>query len=75
MAELPEELIFVSTTFTNVGVDYFRPFTVKIGRMKEKQCCYLFACLKMIAVQTKVGPNLNKSIYLNAILQLNANDE
>ena len=31
MAGLPEERLVASTVFSNMGVDYFGPFTVKIG--------------------------------------------
>ena len=37
MAGLPEERLDASTAFTNVGVDYFGPFIVKIGRRNEKR--------------------------------------
>ena len=40
MADLPEERLDASTAFTNVGVDYFGPFVVKIGRRNEKRWCY-----------------------------------
>ena len=36
MADLPEERLDASTAFSNVGVDYFGPFIVKIGRRNEK---------------------------------------
>ena len=36
MAELPTERLDASTAFANVGVDYFSPLTVKIGRRNEK---------------------------------------
>ena len=37
MADLPGERLDVSTAFTNVRVDYFGPFIVKIGRRNEKR--------------------------------------
>ena len=36
MAALHEERFDASTAFTNVAVDYFGPFIVKIGRINEK---------------------------------------
>ena len=35
MADLPGEQLDASTAYTNVGVDYFDPFIVKIGRINE----------------------------------------
>ena len=44
MTDLPEERLVASTVFSNVGVDYFRPFTVKIGQRNEKHWRCLFTC-------------------------------
>ena len=49
MADLPEERLDAPTAFTNVGVDYFGPLIVKIGRKNEKRWCCLFTCLTMRA--------------------------
>ena len=69
MADLPEERLDASTAFTNVGIDYFGPFTVKIGRRKEKRWCCLFTCLTVRAVHTEVVPNLDTDSCLNAIMR------
>ena len=58
MADLPERLD-ASTDFTNVGVDYFGPFTVKIGRRNKKRWCCLFTCLTVRAVHIEVVPKLD----------------
>ena len=42
MADLPEEWLEASTDFTNVGVDYFGSFIVKIGCRNEKRWCSLY---------------------------------
>ena len=68
MADLPEERLEASTAFTNVGVDYFGPFIVTIGRRKEKRWCFLFTCLTMGAVHIEVVPKLDIYSCLNAIM-------
>ena len=37
MTLLPKDLLDALTEFTNVGVDYFGPFIVKIGRRNKKR--------------------------------------
>ena len=69
MADLPEERLDGSTAFTNVGVDYFGPFIVKIGRRNEKRWCFLFTCLTMRAVHIEVVPKLDSDSCLNAIMR------
>ena len=67
MADLPEERLVASTMFANVGVDYFGPFTVKIGRRNEKRYCCLFTCLTVRAVHIEIEPKLENDCSLNAI--------
>ena len=69
MANLPEEQLVASTVFSNVGVDYFGPFTVKIGRRNEKRWCCLFTCLTVRAVHIKIVPKLDTDCCLNAIMR------
>ena len=69
MVDLPEERLHASTAFTNVGVDYFGPFIVKIGRRSEKRWCCLFTCLTMRAVHIEVVPKLDTDSCLNAIMR------
>ena len=69
MANLTEERLEASTAFTNVGVDYFGPFIVKIGRRNEKRWCCLFSCLTMTAVHIEVVPMLDTDSCLNAIMR------
>ena len=69
MADLPEEWLKASTTFTNVGVDYFGPFIVKIGRKKEKRWCCLFTWLTMRVAHIEVVPKLDIDSCLNAIMR------
>ena len=67
MADLPEEQLVASTVLANVGVDYFGPFTVKIGRRNEKRWCFLFTCLTVLAVHIEIVPKLDTDCCLNAI--------
>ena len=69
MAGLPEELLDASTAFTNIGVEYFGPFIVKVGRRNEKRWCCLFTCLTMRAVHIEVVPKLDTDSCLNAIMR------
>ena len=69
MADLPEEQLVVSTVFANVGVDYFGPFTVKIGRGNEKRWCCLFTCLTVRAVHIEIVPKLDTDCCLNKIMR------
>ena len=69
MADLPEERLDASTAFTNVGVNYFGPFIVKIERRNEKRGCCLFTCLTMRAVHIEVVPKLDTNSCLNAIMR------
>ena len=69
MAELPKERLDASTAFANVGVDYFGPSTVKIGRRNEKRWCCLFTCQTVRAVHTEIVPKLDTDSCLNAIMR------
>ena len=70
MADIPEERLVASTVFANVGVDYFGPFTVKIGRRNEKLWCCLFTCLTVRAVHIEIVPKLDTDCCLNATMRL-----
>ena len=75
MADLPEERLDASTAFTNVRVDYFGPFIVKIERRKENEWCCLFTCLTMRVVHIEVVPKLDTDSCLNAIMRIIARRE
>ena len=69
MADLPEERLVASTVFSNVDVDCFGPFTVKISRRNEKRWCCLFTCLTVRAVHIEIVPKLDNDCCLNAIMR------
>ena len=68
MADLPEKRLVASTVFAKVGVDYFGPFTAKIGRGNEKRWCCLFTCLTVRAVHIEIIPKLDTDCCRNAIM-------
>ena len=69
MAELVTERLEASTAFANVGVYYFGPFPVKIGRRNQKRWCFLFTCLTVRAVPIEIVPKLDTDSCLNAIMR------
>ncbi|XP_075256615.1 uncharacterized protein LOC142349088 [Convolutriloba macropyga] len=69
MADLPVERLDASTAFTSVGVEYFGPFTVNIGRRNEKRRCCLFTCLTVRVVHIEGVPKLGTDSCLIAIIR------
>ena len=68
MADLPaERLDYQSYPFTNVGVDYFGPFKVKLLQRSMKRWCCLFTCLTTRAVHIEVVRRLDTDSCLVAI--------
>ncbi|XP_075261201.1 uncharacterized protein LOC142352929 [Convolutriloba macropyga] len=69
MAHLPEERLDASTALTNIEVDFFGPFTAKIGRQNEKRWRCLFTCLTVRAVHIELVPKVDTDSSLNAIMR------
>ncbi|XP_065073041.1 uncharacterized protein LOC135697355 [Ochlerotatus camptorhynchus] len=56
MAPLPEQRLAAKIDpFSNVGIDYFGPLEVTVGRRKEKRWVALFTCLTVRAVHLEVA--------------------
>lgn len=68
MASLPEQRItpFVRP-FTFVGLDYFGPIKVKIGRSEVKRWVALFTCLTVRAIHLEVVHSLSSDSCILAI--------
>lgn len=59
MAQLPSSrLAAFKLPFTHVGVDYFGPILVKVGRRQEKRWGVLFTCLTVRAVHIEIASSL-----------------
>ncbi|XP_058457230.1 uncharacterized protein LOC131434494 [Malaya genurostris] len=68
MAPLPIQRLTPNIRpFSHVGVDYFGPFEVTVGRRKEKRWVVLFTCLVVRAVHVEVAHSLTTESCLMAI--------
>lgn len=68
MASLPEQrLTPMVRPFTFVGLDYFGPLTVKVGRTQVKRWIALFTCLTVRAIHLEVVHSLSSESCVLAI--------
>ena len=54
------------TPFTNIGVDYFGPFSIKLFRRTVKRWICLFTCLNVRAVHMEIVHSLDSQSCLNS---------
>lgn len=68
MADLPQaRLATFAKPFSYVGVDYFGPMKVMIGRRTEKRWGVLFTCLTIRAIHIELVSSLNTNSCIMAI--------
>ena len=65
MSNLPPDRLEASSPFSNTGVDYFGPITVKILRSRAKRWGCIFTCLATRAIHLEVAPSLETDDFLN----------
>lgn len=67
MSPLPDyRLMAFEKPFSYVGVDYFGPITVTVGRRHEKRWVAIFVCLVVRAVHIEIVSSLNTSSCIMA---------
>ncbi|XP_074649052.1 uncharacterized protein LOC141904366 [Tubulanus polymorphus] len=68
MADLPpERLVADKPPFSNVGIDYFGPYLVKIGRSQVKRYGCIFTCMSSRAVHLEIANSMDTSAFINAL--------
>ena len=79
MSPLPRERIDIgSKPFTNTGVDYFGPITVKLNRKTRlnqatsKRYGVIFTCLTIRAAHIELAGDLSTDSFILALKRLNA---
>jgi transposase InsO family protein len=73
MADLPKVRMESNIRpFTNTGLDYFGPVTVKIGRRVEKRWGVVFTCLTTRAVHLELAASLSTDSAIMAIMRMSS---
>ena len=67
MADLTEDRISTEPPFTYVGLDMFRPFTVKQYRKEMKQYGIIFTCLSSCTMHLEVVQNMETDSFIQAL--------
>lgn len=68
MADLPHDRVTPSKPpFTFVGVDYFGPVMIKVGRSQVKRYGCIFTCLAIRAIHIEVSSTLETDSFINAL--------
>ena len=68
MADLPLHRVEPnSPPFTYVGVDFFGPFLVKVGRSQAKRYGCIFTCMTVRAIHIEVAHSLDTDSFINAL--------
>ena len=68
MADLPPDRVKPDQPpFTSIGVDYFGPIVVKLGRSFVKRYGVLFTCLASRAVHLEMAASLDTIAFINAL--------
>ena len=63
---LDEQMTADMPPFTFVGIDYFGPFTVKLGRARANRYGCIFTCLTSRAVHFEIAHSLTTSSFIAA---------
>jgi hypothetical protein len=70
MAPLPKPRVEpFKPAFTNIGLDFFGPFVVIIGRRREKRWACLFTCLATRAVHLEMVYRMDADSFIMAFIR------
>jgi len=68
MGDLPKQRVIYTRAFTNVGIDYGGPFSIKLTRNKScKAYVCIFVCMATKAIHIELVSDLSTPAFLNAL--------